>query len=189
MNIHLVIFVSILTIALSKDICYDDLGCFTTEFPFGNSASRPISVLPEKPSVINTKFHLYNKNVDGVLIDFNNVTDEYIQSIPTKFFIHGFYDTPNMQMKNTLLKYVDCNFITVDWRDGSKLPYTQATANTQVVGAELARLMQSIIDKKKARIEHFHLIGHSLGAHVSGYAGKRINGIGRISGLVAFFSI
>src|SRR5699024_12584412 len=35
-----------------------------------------------------------------------------------------------------------------------------------------------------APLDSFHLLGHSLGAHVLAYAGKRLNGaLGRISGL------
>ena len=30
--------------------------------------------------------------------------------------------------------------------------------------------------------EDVHLIGHSLGAHIVGYAGERIKGLGRITG-------
>ena len=43
-------------------------------------------------------------------------------------------------------------------------------------------------DNHGARIEDFHIIGHSLGAQIAGYAGERIQKltnrkIGRISGL------
>lgn len=31
--------------------------------------------------------------------------------------------------------------------------------------------------------EDVHIIGHSLGAHTAGYAGERIEGLGRITGL------
>ena len=32
--------------------------------------------------------------------------------------------------------------------------------------------------------ENVHLIGHSLGSHIAGYAGERVKGLGRISGTI-----
>lgn len=46
-------------------------------------------------------------------------------------------------MKDRFLETLDCNVIVVDWRGGNVLPYTQATANTRVVGAEIAFLVLS----------------------------------------------
>lgn len=47
-------------------------------------------------------------------------------------------------MKDELLKYGDYNVILVDWGDGSGIPYTQATANTRVVGAVISKLIHEL---------------------------------------------
>lgn len=41
-------------------------------------------------------------------------------------------------MRRELLKHADWNVIVVDWAGGSLPLYTQATANTRLVGLELA---------------------------------------------------
>jgi pimeloyl-ACP methyl ester carboxylesterase len=57
------------------------------------------------------------------------------------------------------------NVVIVDWGHGSGWPYTQAAANTRVVGAEVAKLIEFLVAEGRANIANFHLIGHSLGAH------------------------
>ncbi|XP_059168285.1 inactive pancreatic lipase-related protein 1-like [Physella acuta] len=86
-------------------------------------------------------------------------------------------------MKDELLKQGDYNVILVDWSGGNKPPYTQATANTRVVGAQIAQLINQISAIFSTPAKNFHVIGHSLGAHISGYAGERVPGLGRITGL------
>lgn len=61
--------------------------------------------------------------------------------------------------------------IAVDWGDGSGFPYSQASANTRVVGAEIARLINFLGAHAGLSVDKVHIIGHSLGAHVAGYAG------------------
>ena len=76
----------------------------------------------------------------------------------------------------------DVNVILVDWSKGNGFPYEKATANTQIVGAEIALFINYFISDHGARATDFHVIGHSLGGQISGYAGARVNGLGRITG-------
>jgi triacylglycerol esterase/lipase EstA (alpha/beta hydrolase family) len=77
------------------------------------------------------------------------------------------------------------NVITVDWSGGNQFPYGQAVANTVVVAAVIRQLLQAMLNAG-ARAEQMHLIGHSLGAHVSSYVGANLPNLGRISGLGRF---
>ncbi|PRD31119.1 UNVERIFIED_CONTAM: Pancreatic lipase-related protein 3 [Trichonephila clavipes] len=86
-------------------------------------------------------------------------------------------------MKDELLKEAPYNVIIVDWSDWNGFPYTQAVANARVVGAHVAKLIRHLMENKGAIPQSFHLIGHSLGGQVSGWAGERIPDLGRITGL------
>lgn len=82
-------------------------------------------------------------------------------------------------MASSLVAVDDVNVIIVDWGGGSLPLYSQAAANTRLVGLEVARLVRLLmINPRKV-----HIIGHSLGAHIAGYAGEKIDGLGRITGL------
>ena len=72
--------------------------------------------------------------------------------------------------------------ILVDWGNGAGFPYSQATANTRVVGAEIAVFVSSLNHVLGTSNAKYHLIGHSLGAHIAGYAGSRLPGLRRITG-------
>lgn len=89
----------------------------------------------------------------------------------------------------------------------------QATANTRLVGLELAYLLKKLQEISGLRMvrmtplpakeklignwircsylllqEDVHMIGHSLGAHTAAYAAERTPGIGRITGnLIKYF--
>ena len=86
-------------------------------------------------------------------------------------------------MADALLDVEDANVIAVDWGGGSLPLYSQAAANTRLVGLEVARLVNHLIEDHGAVAANVHIIGHSLGSHIAGYAGERVAGLGRISGL------
>lgn len=89
-------------------------------------------------------------------------------------------------IKELLLKE-DCNVMIVNWIGGAGPPYTQAVANTRLVGAMTARLLSQIINIGGIDPSKMHCIGHSLGAHTCGYIGYFLRGkyqhhLGRITG-------
>ncbi len=85
-------------------------------------------------------------------------------------------------MTRALLAVGDFNVVVVDWSRRNGFSYTQSTANTQVVGAEIARLVTCLCQNRVLIAKRVHLIGHSLGAHIAGYAGARLKNVGRITG-------
>nr|XP_006825446.1 PREDICTED: pancreatic lipase-related protein 2-like [Saccoglossus kowalevskii] len=87
------------------------------------------------------------------------------------------------QMKDTFLNSTeDLNVFIVDWQGGSVLIYPKAVANTNVVGAEIDAFVRFLDSAVGYTGDMVHLIGHSLGAHVCGHAGERMERLGRISG-------
>lgn len=48
-------------------------------------------------------------------------------------------------MRDELLKAEDANIFVVDWAGGSLPLYTQATANTRLVGLEVAYLINHLV--------------------------------------------
>ncbi|KAL7299142.1 hypothetical protein TKK_0007742 [Trichogramma kaykai] len=174
--------------------CYDDLGCLNITRSWYHLIHRPLNVFPLPREVINTRFILYtneNPTEGQVLIvgkDKSIKRSNFNSKKKTKFIIHGFIDTPLSnwvkEMRNELLKHGDYNVIIVDWAGGSLPLYTQATANTRLVGLEIAHLVKHLQKNYGLDPGDVHLIGHSLGAHTAGYAGEKLNGkIGRITGL------
>ncbi|XP_052774952.1 pancreatic triacylglycerol lipase-like [Mya arenaria] len=177
-----------------SSICYGDIGCFSTGGAF-TSLYRPLSITPQSPQSVNPRFLLFTRQNPATgshqFLAYTNTAgiqeSNFKGSRPTKVVSHGFLENGFadwlMKMKDELLKNGDYNVILLDWGGGSGIPYTQATANTRVVGAVLAKLIEALQTVASARAEDFHLIGHSLGAHICGYAGERTPNLGRISGL------
>jgi len=90
------------------------------------------------------------------------------------------------QLKHMLAyleKKPNANYIAVDWSKlgNPKLAvldvtfYPIASANTKVVGKRVGQFIQFLLDNKVlSSSSKVHIVGHSLGGHVSGNAGKFI---------------
>ncbi|XP_066199335.1 hepatic triacylglycerol lipase [Saccopteryx leptura] len=80
------------------------------------------------------------------------------------------------------------NVALADWLTLAQNHYVIAVRNTRFVGQEVAALLRWLEESVQFSRSNVHLIGYSLGAHVSGFAGSYIGGkhkIGRITGLDA----
>ncbi|KAI5945994.1 Pancreatic lipase-related protein 2 [Manis javanica] len=177
-----------------KEICYRPLGCFSDEKPWAGILQRPLKLFPWAPKDIDTHFLLYtNENpnnfqlitpTDLATVDASN----FQMNRKTRFIIHGFIDKGEESWLSDMCKKMfqveEVNCICVDWQHGARTEYTQAVQNIRVVGAEIAVLIQGLLTALGYRPEDVHLIGHSLGAHAAGEAGRRLGGrVGRITGL------
>lgn len=131
-----------------------------------------------------------------MILPFNDTSlalkDTFDPFLGTKFITHGFQDTIDnaswtMAMKNRWLDYDNLNVVLVDWKVGASAPYPEAVLNTRVVGALVASQIQYLVETYAdlgLAYDSFHLLGHSLGAHVFGFAGKALEGrLGQITGL------
>ncbi|XP_053245064.1 inactive pancreatic lipase-related protein 1-like [Podarcis raffonei] len=176
-----------------KEVCYDRLGCFSDDIPWAGTVQRPIAKLPWSPTRINTRFLLYTKQnpnnfqeitaINPETIDYSNFNASKI----TRFITHGFVDQGEENWLSDMCKRMfqveDVNCICIDWSSGSRCPYTQASNNIRVVGAEVAYFVNVLQSKYGYSPSMVHFIGHSLGAHAGGEMGRRVPGIGRITGL------
>ncbi|KAK7794265.1 hypothetical protein R5R35_013600 [Gryllus longicercus] len=160
--------------------CFNKYGCFSIEPPW-KSGARPISLLPESPKKISPNFCLYtrkNRFVCERLVEGDDKTilgSTLSPSNPLVLISHGYLENGNktwmLNMMVELLQFADLNVILIDWGGGSAPPYSQAVANTRVVGTVAAHLVNQI-GKLGYRTTDCHVIGHSLGSHIASYIGQ-----------------
>lgn len=109
-------------------------------------------------------------------------------SKPFKIITHGWRSSGSSptceRLKNAYLTYFDYNVIILDWSlIASNFIYPIPMEYTKKVGKYYAQFLDNLVEIG-VNPKDIHLIGHSLGAHVSGFAGKGFTKgkIGRITG-------
>ncbi|XP_076236592.1 pancreatic lipase-related protein 2 [Calliopsis andreniformis] len=177
--------------------CFEPYGCFYVGPPWSGE-NRPVSTFPARPDSINPRYLFYTRDTMEQFHELKIDKFQTIRAAPFRrnnifyFIIHGFLDNGDEKwvsrtMKQLLLRE-DCNVLIVNWIGGAGPPYTQAVANTRLVGAMTARLASQLVDVGMIDPSKMHCIGHSLGAHTCGYVGYYFkhtyqHTLGRITGL------
>ncbi|XP_046463356.1 pancreatic lipase-related protein 2-like isoform X1 [Daphnia pulex] len=173
--------------------CYGEIGCIVIDDSWYDPVHRPINQEPLPREKINTRFILHTRQrpTQDTMLYANDLDSirysTFDPTKPTQFLVHGFIDDGTVRwmkrLTENLLSHGDYNVIIVNWGGGSLPMYSQATANTRVVGLEIAYMVNTMITHFGVDPGMVHLLGHSLGAHTVGYAGEGIEGLGRITGL------
>ncbi|CAL4228683.1 unnamed protein product [Meganyctiphanes norvegica] len=173
----------------------EELGKLDVTDAWYKYVKRPVNFVPLSRHRIGTRFFIHtrfrrNQDTDHEVSALQDDTLEntgFNPTIPTIFIIHGFIENGMLpwivDMAQELLDYGDYNVFRVDWGAGSVPPYEQAAGNTRVVGLEIGRLLNWLIEFHELVPADVQLIGYSLGSHIAGYAGEKIPGLGRITGL------
>uniref|UniRef100_A0AAZ3RQS8 Phospholipase A1 member A n=1 Tax=Oncorhynchus tshawytscha TaxID=74940 RepID=A0AAZ3RQS8_ONCTS len=134
---------------------------------------------------------LTRKNTDCASLfsqDFLSNNTYFNSSQPTKIIVHGYRalgSKPSWvkQLAQALLRVQDANVVVVDWVYGASLAYHMVVENYKEVAIQISVLINQL-QNHGCKLESFHFIGVSLGAHVSGFVGTLFKGkIGRITGL------
>ena len=89
-------------------------------------------------------------------------------------------------MKDLMLKKACVNVIAIDWQIPARsIYYYQSAANTPVVGQMIGCVINKLKNELNLDPKNVHLVGHSLGGQLVGYAGKNVTDpkVGRITGL------
>ncbi|CAG2234977.1 Inactive pancreatic lipase-related protein 1 [Mytilus edulis] len=168
-----------------RQVCYDGYGCFSTDHPFSNTEGH----LPESPEYLDVKILLYTRQNRRQAIDVTkNVGETFDPHKDTKIIIHGYFNTIEErwvpEMKDAFLEKGDFNVIILNWeRAAGRLVYLQSVANSRLVAAITAKFIKDLQKVHNIDASTIHIIGFSLGAHLAGYVGNAVDGLGRITGL------
>lgn len=104
-------------------------------------------------------------------------------SLPLPILIHGWNaDKDHMAMEPVRDAYLKTNrsVFIVDWQALAYLPYGVTRPLVTRIGERIGSILRPVLESLNISPQDVHLVGHSLGAHISGIIGRKFNGeIGR----------
>lgn len=136
----------------------------------------------------NVTFVLYTRNnpTEGEYFsatDFTSlVTSNFFDPIRKNLFtIHGYQgdlsSSVNQATAASILPKEDVNIFAVDWSGPAGEFYTEAVTFVPTIGRIVGDFINFIVEHYEVSPNKFGIVGHSLGAQVSGVAGASVNGL------------
>lgn len=130
-------------------------------------------------------FYLYTKKnpTEGkeITADKASIEDSHFdKSHGTRFVIHGwggrYTDGMNTRITKAWLSRGDFNVIVVNWARAISFDYASSVLAIPGAGAKVGEMINYLHKSHGMSLDSLDVIGHSLGAHVAGYAGKTVGG-------------
>lgn len=142
---------------------------------------------------VDIKYYLYtqynHQNGTELLLNQSDILEgsSYVHSKPLRIVIHGFknnHTSPlNRAIKNGFVHNHDVNVLIVDWGKAAKrnlFEYATAKYHVPLVGKYVGKFIEWLSENYNENIAELAnrttIVGHSLGAHIAGYAGTYLNG-------------
>nr|XP_022905352.1 pancreatic triacylglycerol lipase-like [Onthophagus taurus] len=137
------------------------------------------------------RYFLWNRDTNQERISINNYGNNIDRNAPVKILIHGWmHDINSFWYSNTRQAYVasGANVIAIDWSRHSQQIVAISINRLPNLGEFVAKFVLGLSESQGIPMTRIHILGHSLGAHLAGFAGKstqRMGGrtLGRITGL------
>ncbi|XP_068155880.1 phospholipase A1-like [Drosophila tropicalis] len=138
----------------------------------------------EGRNVLNpVTFYLYTQSnrdwAQEITASSSSISNSYFNpNNPTRITIHGWSSSKdefiNYGVRDAWFTKGDMNMIAVDWGRARSVDYASSVVAVPGVGEQVAKLINFLRDNHGLNLDTTMVIGHSLGAHVSGYAGKNV---------------
>ncbi|CAD7080185.1 unnamed protein product [Hermetia illucens] len=147
------------------EILADEIKAFISDFNVSFYLFTPRN--PQTPQVVATN--------DTKSLKDSNFNPDF----PTRVICHGWGQNNkselNIMIRENYLARGDFNVIVMDWSEAADdLNYILSSFRTEPAGKKLANFIKFLVKNAGLDTNNTYLIGHSLGAHVVGVAGKQL---------------
>ncbi|XP_045461255.1 phospholipase A1-like [Harmonia axyridis] len=157
-------------------------------FDVGSGIVDRVKGVISKPVNLNDLafYVVSSKNPDeAIQIDYHDPGDACEFEAKTFFLIHGWRASANSEWIKDVSKILvskenNTQVIQLDWEKHASDTYGFAAFDTRSIGDFVGILINSLITTHKIPRENIVVIGHSLGAQIAGWAGKKfqeLNGV------------
>jgi len=149
---------------------------------FQRPLQSTITISEKDVSFFITNTNLAQKQ-EVLLAEANKITSlsSFRTDLKTIFLIHGWHNDIDCNLVKRVgqayLKVANVNLVIVNWAGLASQLYLEAYSAVPQVGAYAGQFISNISATYNYPLDWISLVGHSLGAHIGGYAGKTTKGL------------